>query len=506
MRFSVQFNKRLFQVITVLLGCAVLAIGHCSPPSGFELYLSPDESFGLYKPSGWQVTTQELANGKVILVADPATQAIAVMSIITTEDQTNDSVSLAASAVSDARVQIPDMKVVWAKSTGDRERTVVEIQYRDVTGTKRSGRYYFSMAYPSARSFGYVASEDDLPRLRSILMTILTNLTLTKPVAVNSGRTGVNVPRMQLIDLPVSRHWLPDRSGSIDMPAGWNLLGEQGQAFCLNPDSTTGFAFSISNFWGSSNIPYFNTPDMPGIVQHAYMQPIPAMTLVLQQLGASSVRVMQGWSDPHRAAEARAVLNRQIESETAFIEFVSREGVASKGYFDAVTFAPLPSGQWSVLYWAVWAPAETFDSYLPTLAKMAASYEVDEAWAADYIRKGMARLRQQMERTRLALDDAADSARAATYGAFQESMRSDDYIDYKRTGWLRGEQEWISEAEGGVLYKSDHWGLSREGEYLVEGEPFNYYNYSGKNPFYDEQMTPVDSSREIYEKVHGAHW
>jgi len=64
-----------------------------------------------------------------------------------------------------------------------------------------------------------------------------------------------------------------------------------------------------------------------------------------------------------------------------------------------------------------------------------------------------------------------------------------------------GEQEWLSEVEGGVLYKSDRWGLSRDGERVAEGQPFNYYNYQGDNPRYAERMTPVDATREVYERV-----
>jgi len=93
--------------------------------------------------------------------------------------------------------------------------------------------------------------------------------------------------------------------------------------------------------------------------------------------------------------------------------------------------------------------------------------------------------------------------RESSMAAYQERQRSQEYIDYKRTGYIRGEQEWVSEVEGGALYKSDHWGLSREGERKIEGQDFNYYNYKGQNPRYNETMTPVDSSREVYESAYG---
>ncbi len=99
--------------------------------------------------------------------------------------------------------------------------------------------------------------------------------------------------------------------------------------------------------------------------------------------------------------------------------------------------------------------------------------------------------------------DSARAAREALTAAFEERARSSDYIDYRRTQVIRGEQEWVSAAEGGALYRSDHWGLSREGQTVVEGQPYNVYNFDGRNPRTGEQMTPVDASREVYERVHG---
>ena len=98
--------------------------------------------------------------------------------------------------------------------------------------------------------------------------------------------------------------------------------------------------------------------------------------------------------------------------------------------------------------------------------------------------------------------ETATAARESLTAAFQERARSQAYLDYKRTSTIRGEQEWVSQVEGGTLYKSDHWGLSREGQSLIEGQPYNYYNYQGQNPRYNETMTPVDASREVFEKVY----
>ena len=85
--------------------------------------------------------------------------------------------------------------------------------------------------------------------------------------------------------------------------------------------------------------------------------------------------------------------------------------------------------------------------------------------------------------------------------AYEERQRSQDYIDYQRTNYIRGQQDWISSVEGGTVYHSDSWGLTNTatGEFY-EGQPFDYVHFQGENPKYRETMTPVDN-RELYEKL-----
>jgi len=165
--------------------------------------------------------------------------------------------------------------------------------------------------------------------------------------------------------------------------------------------------------------------------------------------------------------------------------------------------SPMPSGQWGILVTGVWAPEKELAGYLPSLVKMAGSYRLNERFAEEYVRKGMENVYRMARENSERMARNAQEMRESSMAAYEERQRSREYIDYKRTGYIRGEQEWVSEAEGGALYKSDHWGLSREGERYIEGQDYNYYNYKGKNPRYNEMMTPVDSSREVYESVYG---
>ena len=189
--------------------------------------------------------------------------------------------------------------------------------------------------------------------------------------------------------------------------------------------------------------------------------------------------------------------------ETASLSFDSKTGVRCKGIFDVTAYHPLPSGQWGITATGIWSPEKEFAEYLPSLLRMAESFRINEQFAAEYVRRGQENLRRMTRETAEKAARGAREIRESSMAAYQERQRSMEYIDTKRTGTIRGEQEWLSEAEGGALSKSDHWGLSREGERVIEGQDFNYYNDKGQNPRYNETMTPVDISREVYESVYG---
>jgi hypothetical protein len=488
--------------LSVVFTCSLT---QAAPPQ-FELYVHKDLTFALSKPIGWQVSTQDHPNGRTILVVDPRSGATAVMTVATTPDTTNNTVAFAAATVQNVRTQVPGLQLAWAKTTNDKKRTVVETHYRNAQGVEKRSRFYFFMDYPIAKSFGYETSAAEFAKLQPTMMSILANLTFLNQTASQDTRSSADTKgasQNRPVELPLAQQRLADGSGSMLVPQGWTLQGGKGKVLCISPDTALGFSYSTADFWGPSSLPYFNSATIPGVLHYAYMKPVEALITLMQQFGSSNFRIEQRWPNAQRAQAAAVALNRRVEVESALLYYTTKNGVPTRGFFDASTFYPLPSGQWQLIFWGVWGPQASFEQYLPTLVKVAGSYQINEQWAANYVQQGLQRLKQQMARTQAAMTDAANSARESSMAAFQERMRSGDYIDYKRTSTIRGEQEWLSEVEGGVLYKSDHWGLSRDGERVVEGAPFNYYNFKGDNPRYNESMTPVDASREVFEKVFG---
>ena len=74
---------------------------------------------------------------------------------------------------------------------------------------------------------------------------------------------------------------------------------------------------------------------------------------------------------------------------------------------------------------------------------------------------------------------------------------------------MRGESNWISEGDGGTVYRNDSWGLTdtSNGEFWEEnGESGyrhrNYVNFRGENPRYREQVQEVNRG-EAWERAFG---
>jgi len=75
--------------------------------------------------------------------------------------------------------------------------------------------------------------------------------------------------------------------------------------------------------------------------------------------------------------------------------------------------------------------------------------------------------------------------------AYDERQRSGDEIDYQRTNYIRGQQDWISHMERGAVYPTDSWGTKNMViEEYWEGKHYAYINLTGKNPKYNRFAAP----------------
>ena len=465
--------------------------------SNYEYTVTDDGTFGLYKPKAWNVGTQKYPNGRMVYVSDQ--KDLSYVSIILLEkiDPKNNSVTFACGTLTNLSKQMSDLKILQANSSRDRMHTMVKYQRSGLKNIPIEGRYCFNVKHPTAVVFGYEAPKKQFKEMIPTLLTIIANITVLDNKTYQrlaSQRKDKGPKTLQMKQVSAS-----DSTCSILVPQGWNLTAGKGAALCASPDGDIGYIFSFIDFVGQSKIPYFDNSSVPGIRSN-YMPPANALIAASRHLGSINHRVIERHPNPSWASRATTFLKRKADAEIVLVSFTSKNGTPCVGYFDVVSLHPNNTGQWGIIPMGFWAPQSQFTQYLPSLIKIAKSYRLNQKWASEYVRQGMANLQVLMKKTSSMMSRYAEEMRQASLAGHRNRMKSSDFTSYKFSTYMRGEQEWVTGLEGGKIYSSDHWGLSSGGKTIVEGPPFNYYNYDG---YYEFGHIPVDISREVYEAVKG---
>jgi hypothetical protein len=374
--------------------------------------------------------------------------------------------------------------------------TVVKYERSGPKGILIEGKYSFNVQRPAAVVFGYEAPAKQFKEMLPTLLTTLANITLLDDQAyrTRASQTKGGEPTVP----PMREVSAQDNTCRLMVPQGWNLVAAKGAAVCASPDENAGFIFTTVGFVARSRIPYFDSSKIPGL-HYEYMRPIDALLVAARHMGASNHKVLERHANRSAAMEGSAFLKKQVDAEIALISYTNRKGAPCIGYYDVVGSVPDNAGQWGIIPMGFWAPANQFAHYLPSLIKIAESFRINEQWASEYVRQGMAKVREMMKTTSSMMSRYAEEMRQSSLASHQNRMRSSDFISYKFSTYMRGEQEWVTGLEGGKIYKSDHYGISSGGQTIVEGPAFNYYNYHGEKYGH----IPVDSSREVYEAVKG---
>jgi len=466
--------------------------------SNYEYQVTEDGTFGLYKPKGWKVGTQRYPNSRMVFLVDPEDLSYVNMVFVEQIDPKHNSVTFAGAILKNVKKQMPDLKILEAKSSRDGTRAVVKFQRPGPKKILIEGRYTFNVKHPTAVVFGYEAPAEHFKEMVPILLTVIANITILDEQAYQ--RITTQKEEKGTLLLPMTKTAAPDGTCSLLLPEGWNLTAGRGAALCASPDGDIGYLFSAINFVGQSQIPYFNSSSISGDLRYDYMPPTDALIVASRHLGSSDHQVLERYSNQTWAAQASAAIGRKADAEIALLSYKSRKGTACIGYFDILGFHPMSTGQWSIMPMGFWAPEAQFARYLPSLMKIAESFRINEKWAADYVRRGQENVKNLMKKTSSMMSRYAEEMRQSSLASHHNRMKSGDFISYKFSTYMRGEQEWVTALEGGKIYQSDHWGLSSGGETIIEGQPFNYYNYRGD---YEHGDIPVDISREVYEAIKG---
>jgi len=468
--------------------------------ANYQYSVTEDGAFGLYKPKGWKVSTEIYPNGRRVYVVDPANTSHVNMTFLENISPKLDAVGLATTTLRNYSSQVPSVKVREVRSDRARMHVMMTYQRRGPNNVLIQGRYHFNVKSPTAVICGYEAPAGKFKQMASTLLTTIANITILDRQAYQKRVSQMS--KRGPIKMPMNQMKAPDNTCWLKVPQGWNFTAGKGAALCKDANGNAGYFFTFINFVGRSRIPYFDSRNIPGDLRYEYMRPIDALITFGRHTGSRNHRVLERYANPSGAREASARLRRGTDAETALVAYVSKDGVPLVGYYDVLGMHPDNAGQWGLIAIGFWAPQNQFGQYLPILLEIAESFRVNMQWASNYVFQGMQRVRKLMQQTSSMMSQYAQEMRASNLAGHRNRMRSSDFLSYKFSTYMRGEQEWVTSLEGGKLYSTNHYGLSSGGRLKIEGQKFNYYNYQGDTQY---GHVPLDVSREVFEAVKGGY-
>lgn len=458
-------------------------------PGAMEKYVSPQANFVLYRPAGWRVEESTSPSSWVVGVTSPDGELDT--SVISGRDAFGGPVAALAALVKVMATAGSSLRIEDAERDARGERALASYSFRHPTRGPREGRLWVRA---TDGLFFAVRCETPAGRLaenRALLLGIALNLHVMK-----QGFEPVSGSAVAPRPLPLATHTLPDGSASFGLPAGWTFQ-PLGPAQFFARDPASGASFMVATVEVMSPRMGVRLPNVP---VSDFLEPAAAWPFLTRQL-ISNVRYVEANALPDLDASLGQVYTiGPVRTAALVYSFDGQQG-AGKGFTLGASLGTRLQTNWKFWHMTLTTPAADFDRLLPTLVAMAGSFTIDDRFARSYVAAGLANLRRLEAQTRAVVTQNARDIHDMMQQAYDERQRSQDYIDYQRTSYIRGETDWISNVEGGTVYHSDAWGTKNTytGE-SWEGAPFDSAHFDGTNPKHDEALVAVDS-RELYERM-----
>ncbi len=463
-------------------------LGKTTTKPQMKKYVTKDASFVLYMPGDWRCSEAEREGYRELELSD-ANGDYEVVAYFGRDFSGGDAVAVAKQFIAILGRDHSDLQIADAKVSAEKNRLVFDGTYSDPQEGAREFRSWASVGNDNFICSRIVGPSGKLESKKKELLTILSNVQAMKGAFEYSGPAPVQES--------LSTYRLSDGSCSFKMPQDWKVQ-EIGKTQFVAYDAE-GYSFTSAN--ADCVTPVLGLQNSP-IPVSDYLVPHEALKFLGEQSGLlTKMNVIEVNNRPEIAQAIGHVYTvGKVTVEDFLYTCRTKEGLAAKGYTLGFSFDTRLGTNWSFRHLTVIAPEDKFDAYTPTFAAMMGSYTIDQEWARNYVAQGQARLRQMQQQTSELVARNSQEIHDMMNAAYQERQTSQDYIDYQRTSYIRGEQDWVSDMEGGTVYHTDSWGTKNTatGENF-EGQPYNYVNFTGQNPKYNEQMTSIDS-RQLWEQ------
>ncbi len=483
-------------------GCGGKSSGAASAAPGkdgkgavsIQKFVTEKASFVVYMPKGWKATEGEQDGVRTLTVSDPKGACVATMHV-GASPAAGDAVAQAAYFA--ARLgKSGEVQIASARCTPDRARVVFDGTYAP-TGGRREFRAWVSQAAGQCVCQVIEAPVGQLAASRAMLLTVLSNATLTK-AAQGAGRA---------VQAALTPRQLKDGSATVSVPADWNFQ-DLGKGSFIAGDAAGQYGFMVA---GATVLTGKGGVVAAGVPLSPYRVPSDAFRFLTGLQGlATNMQFLSVTPHPELAQQLVIPGRTAAANAEEFVyTYTNKQGQAAKGYSFGVTTAQMMGFNWGLWHITVVGPADGFDAYVGNFTAMIRSYQGNEEFAKRYIERGNERLRQMERETAAKIASNATYIRETMQAAYEERQKSQEYIDYQRTQYIRGQSDWVSEVEGGAVYHSDSWGTENTwtGEFWAAdpdgrgdpNRPYNYVNFQGKNPKYNETMQEINT-RALWEQ------
>jgi hypothetical protein len=449
-------------------------------------YVTEQATFVLYMPEGWKAIEGVQGNFKTLYVTDPGGLYISAM-FYGISPTGKDIMTIARFFATGLHKQYPDLNIQRAMASRDKKKVVFDGIYTDHQKRRKEFRAWITEKDGNCTYSNIEAPEGQLAGSKQLLLTVLSNVRIMKGITQAKSATA----KVSLVE-----RRLHDGSATLQIPQNWKLQSVGNGAFIAKDPG------GLSNFIvGTAEVltPKYGAR-VRGAIVSDYLPPHQALQFIAGRLGsATNMEFIQVNPRHDLNQKISQVYTGPVQTEE-FVYTFTAQGRRCKGYTFGISFGTRLNTNWKLWHMTVAAPVEQFESFMPNFISMVQSYKINDRFAQNYIAQGMARLKQMQQDTARIVSRNAEDIHKMMQAAYDERQKSMEYIDYQRTNYIRGTSDWISTMEGGTVYHSDQWGTKNTatGDYY-EGQSYNYFNFSGENPKYNEQMQEINS-RALYEK------
>ncbi|HUT34306.1 MAG TPA: hypothetical protein VNE39_12545 [Planctomycetota bacterium] len=493
----------------VALGLALLGMVAPHATAGgsrvqWQNYVSKHYTFTILRPQGWAVQEgyQDSPRMWAVSVSDPKGlyQAVTVHGVSPTG---RDASALVRMVVADLFKNAPGLRLAPTarrrtvplvdtngRKVGEKSIVVFEGVYTNQQNQRKQFRTLVTGGDGLMLNQRIEAPEGQLTVAAPLLLQTLANLRVAKGVFTfdEGGNMAQGGPARQQVQLAPRR--LAGGWGSYAAPANWKQVDiGKGQVIAHDPTEQAFFVVANADFITPR---YARLARTPGMLVSNFCRPSQALVAACaQQRLAGNFRFLQIHDRPDLVRKARAGLTGGRPCSIEDFEYTfTRNGKAYKGITMGRCLGNYMDASFSFGHTTVWAPAETFDAWLPILGRMIASYELNREKVGQYIAEGLARYYAGLRVLGATIARNSEQMRRENLQIHMNNGRVRDYTSYLTTRMIMGEYDYLAGASGYV--RGDHTGLYTAEGNMITNEPY------GES--ITRHMTEINT-RELYEAV-----